>query len=228
MLVSLDDIHKAMEDTLDDAQLSRGERRALRMLLDERRIDPNDRALLRSRAFDLARGSADAIRTPKVLEWLEDILKVIDPIEAHEASIAEACFSPGDACLTRLLSLIGNAKTEIAVCVFTITDDRLAEALLGARKRDVTVRVISDDDKAFDPGSDVDLLKARGIEVRFDHGKQHMHHKFAVFDRRVLATGSYNWTRTAAEENYENLVVTDEPRLVAPFLAEFERLWTDI
>ena len=217
-----------MAATLEDSQLSRGERRALRMLLDERRIDSNDRALLRSRAFDLARASLDVMNGGKVLGWLEDVLKVIDPLEGHEASVAEAHFSPGEACLGCLLGLIAAAKEDILVCVFTITDDRLAQALVAARKRGPNVQVISDDDKAFDPGSDVDLLKARGIEVRFDHGKQHMHHKFAVFDRRVLATGSYNWTRTAADENYENLVVTDEPRLVAPFVREFERLWIEV
>ena len=226
--MSLDEISRAMEETLDDAVLSRGERRALKMLLDDKHVEANDRALLRSRAFELARGSYDPVRSNKVLRWLEDILKVIDPIEDHEASIAEAHFSPGDACLTRLLTLIEKAKHDMQVCVFTITDDRLSRALIDARKRGVAIRVISDDDKAFDPGSDVDLLKSKGIEVRFDHGKQHMHHKFVVFDKRVLATGSYNWTRTAASENYENIVITDEPRLVAPFVIEFERLWVEI
>jgi phosphatidylserine/phosphatidylglycerophosphate/cardiolipin synthase-like enzyme len=53
----------------------------------------------------------------------------------------------------------------------------------------------------------------------------HMHHKFAVFDAARLLNGSYNWTRGAADTNYENLVDTADPRLVAAFAAEFERLW---
>ena len=40
-------------------------------------------------------------------------------------------------------------------------------------------------------------------------------------------TGSYNWTRSAAEHNRENLAVTDDRRLVAAFSEEFERLWTE-
>lgn len=46
-------------------------------------------------------------------------------------------------------------------------------------------------------------------------------------DRRLLVTGSYNWTRSAAERNRENLAVTDDWRLVAAFGEEFERLWTE-
>ena len=77
---------------------------------------------------------------------------------------------------------------------------------------------------SLDLGSDVMRLSDAGIEVRFDVDPNHMHHKFALFDRRLLVTGSYNWTRGAAEGNYENIVVTDDPRLVKQFGKEFDRL----
>jgi phosphatidylserine/phosphatidylglycerophosphate/cardiolipin synthase-like enzyme len=52
-----------------------------------------------------------------------------------------------------------------------------------------------------------------------------MHHKFALFDRRTVAAGSYNWTRSAAEENHEDLIICNQPQLVAHFAAEFDHLW---
>ena len=52
-----------------------------------------------------------------------------------------------------------------------------------------------------------------------------MHHKFAVIDGSRLLNGSYNWTRGAAEVNFENVVDAAEAGLVAAFAAEFERLW---
>lgn len=52
-----------------------------------------------------------------------------------------------------------------------------------------------------------------------------MHHKFAVFDGGRLLAGSYNWTRGAANVNYEDLIDTTDSHLVAAFAAEFERLW---
>jgi len=54
-----------------------------------------------------------------------------------------------------------------------------------------------------------------------------MHHKFAIFDRRLVATGSYNWTQSAERANYENLVLLDDPDLVARFVREFQRLWRE-
>ena len=76
-----------------------------------------------------------------------------------------------------------------------------------------------------DLGSDVARLARSGVSVRFDHSDAHMHHKFAVFDRRLLLTGSFNWTRSASSENHENIVLTSDARLVGAFSREFEALW---
>ena len=112
------------------------------------------------------------------------------------------------------------------VCVFTITDDRIAACVLDAHRRGVKVRVITDNDKALDEGSDIGRIARAGIPVRQDLTEHHMHHKFAIFDRNVMLTGSYNWTRAAANFNAENVVVTNDPRLLAAFQAHYEELWT--
>ncbi|XP_068217058.1 uncharacterized protein zuc [Palaemon carinicauda] len=41
----------------------------------------------------------------------------------------------------------------------------------------------------------------------------------------VLMTGSFNWTWNAVISNYENVVVTNDHRLVAAYAKEFEKLW---
>jgi len=53
----------------------------------------------------------------------------------------------------------------------------------------------------------------------------HMHHKFAIMDETLL-TGSYNWTRSAAQRNYENILVTEERGLLREFTKEFDQLWS--
>ncbi len=90
------------------------------------------------------------------------------------------------------------------------------------------IRIITDDDKAGDLGSDVDRLASLGIETRQDRTDRHMHHKFAIFDQSTLLTGSYNWTRGAADRNLENFIVTADPRLLRAFSREFDRLWSQI
>ena len=55
-----------------------------------------------------------------------------------------------------------------------------------------------------------------------------MHHKFAIFDASLLLNGSYNWTRSAAENNEENFIITDQPVLISVFHQQFEKLWNSL
>ena len=124
-------------------------------------------------------------------------------------------------------ALIKNAKTSIDVCVFTISDDRIADALLIAHKSGIKLRIITDDDKASDRGSDVDRLASKGVKIKTDDSPSHMHHKYAIFDENILVNGSFNWTRSASMNNHENIVVTDDPECVVPFKEMFEKLWKE-
>lgn len=141
------------------------------------------------------------------------------------SSLAEVYWSPGDDCTDAIRTQIERASRSIDVCVFTITDDRLADAVLAAHRSGIRVRVLTDNDKAEDRGSDIGRFERAGIAVRVDHTEHHMHHKFAIFDGRIAITGSYNWTRSAARYNEEHVVVTDEPRLVKKLSRGFETLW---
>lgn len=49
--------------------------------------------------------------------------------------------------LCRLLQVLRSAQRTLDVCVFTITCDEIADALLQAHQRGVRVRVISDNDQ---------------------------------------------------------------------------------
>ena len=71
--------------------------------------------------------------------------------------------------------------------------------------------MVSDNEKAYDPGSDTLRFARAGVPVKIDDSPYHMHHKFALFDGDVLLTGSYNWTRGAADNNEENLILTIAP-----------------
>ena len=141
------------------------------------------------------------------------------------AVIADSYFSPGDDCRKQIIEYLARSGKKVDICVFTITDDRISRAIIDAHRRGVDVRIITDNEKALDRGSDVDRLARGGIPVRVDRTMYHMHHKFALFDGSLLLTGSYNWTRTAAESNEENFIVSSDPRFVVRFSQLFEDLW---
>jgi len=217
-----------LERSLDDRRLSRGERTVLKALLDEARPSKHDQQLLLHRAFELARQRDVDSRDDDLIDWLYDVVKQLRPVQGLHVSgsrVAEAWFLPDEGALERLVELIGHCRSSLDICVFTVTHRKLARAVELAHRRGLPIRLLTDDDKRYDRGSDVFSLQHAGIEVRTDHSDAHMHHKFAIFDRKLLATGSFNWTRSAVEENQENFLVTDDPVLVESYLGEFDRLW---
>ncbi|MDX9720298.1 MAG: phospholipase D-like domain-containing protein [Myxococcota bacterium] len=218
---------EALTRTLDDGRLSRAERKALLALLsDDGQRDEQSLVALRVRAFQLARAKLYDPRDTQLLNWLEDVIAL--SLAPHtQASQFEAYFSPGNECRDRIVGLINGARRAIDVAVFTISDDAIARALLDAQQRKVKLRIVSDDEKSQDLGSDIAQFERAGIAVRTDRSAGHMHHKFAIFDETQVLTGSYNWTRSAATQNEENIVVSDDPELREAFQAEFETLWRD-
>src|ERR1044071_6897683 len=113
----------------------------------------------------------------------------------------KAFFSPGESCRNAIINEIKNAKRQLKICVFTISDDQISRAILDAHQRRVSVTIITDNDKTHDMGSDIDMLSKSGILVKMDMSSNHMHHKFMIADERSVITGSYNWTSSAARFN---------------------------
>lgn len=224
-----------LRQTLADRKLSYPERSALARILEEERPDAQRTAALRSQAFALAREAVEDPRARELLAWVEDVVKLLHPVKPGATAVqarpgaasvhSEVLFAPYDDLPARVCRLFGAAEHTADLCVFTITDDRVSDEIRKAHRRGVRVRIISDNDKAGDLGSDVLALAQEGIAVRFDRTAAHMHHKFAVFDDAVLLNGSYNWTRSAASVNNENFVVTGERMLVDSFAKHFEKLW---
>lgn len=228
------EVKALFKSTLEDHQLSRSERNDIRALLDVIKGNEQKRALFRSYAFEEARqalGQADAGQRFQVLEWLEDTVKALHPAEnisgAARTQDATAWFSPDDDCVRKLTELFSAARGSVDVCVFTITDNRIAEAIEKAHRRRVQIRIITDDDKSMDAGSDVERLQRQGIPLRMDRTEHHMHHKFAIFDKAQLLNGSYNWTRSAALHNEENFLITSDSGLLKEYSRMFEKLWRD-
>ncbi|MDB5260849.1 MAG: hypothetical protein JWQ14_130 [Adhaeribacter sp.] len=143
-------------------------------------------------------------------------------------SINHAYFSPGDTCLNAIIAAIKSARQSVHICVFTISDDRITRTILQAHRSGIKVRVLTDNEKLYDKGSDIRELAQAGVAVRVDNTTNHMHHKFAVVDNQTILTGSYNWTRSAALYNHENLLVTSEKNIVSDFSREFDRLWAEM
>lgn len=209
--------------------LSRAEKATLADQLSAAHPDAAEVSVLRSQLFRQAEASINAQNMSEILRWLEDMMRLLERFnEAKSTATVEAWFSPEADCPGRIRSFLAEAKRTVDICVFTITDDRLTSSVLEAHARGVKVRIITDNDKAADLGSDADRFLAAGVQLRVDRTPYHMHHKFAIADANLLLNGSYNWTRGAAESNEENFVISNDRKLVSAFCSAFEKLWNDI
>ena len=139
----------------------------------------------------------------------------------------QIAFSPGPSCKQCIISTLREARTILNICVFTISDDFIKDTIKSAFDRGVEVRIITDNYKVSDEGSDIEELSLHGIPVRVDESENHMHHKFMVADDQITITGSYNWTRSAERYNQENIVWVKDPMFAKPFNQEFEKLWEE-
>jgi len=149
----------------------------------------------------------------------------IPKINLSGEKIAEALFFPNEGNIDKIIAYLDSCEKSLDVCVYTITDDRLTQQMVKLHRRGVKVRVITDDEKSVDIGSDIATLSHAGISVRMDQGSTYMHHKFAILDNLVLMTGSFNWTRAASQSNQENIIFSGEKTLVSAFVKEYNKLW---
>ncbi len=142
----------------------------------------------------------------------------------------EVYFSPNGGIRHRLLRAINHAKATIDLAIFDLTSGELAGALLAAKSRGVDIRIVTDARQARGKHSEIRLLLEKGIRIRLTRGNARgiMHHKFAIFDGKLLVTGSYNWTDGAERLNYENILVLDDSAIVKRYQVHFERLFNSV
>lgn len=225
--MDLDQIAGLLALSLEDHRLTRSERQEIATPLQE--LDESERLTVGRLAFTMVeRQLNDDEDAMNLLRWLERIMSALIQRQADTSGYVqppEAFFSPEDDCADHISQLIDNTLKSVDICVFTITDDRISNAVIDAHRRGVKVRIITDDDKAQDLGSDIDRFRKVRIPLRTDRSEYHMHHKFAIFDGRRILSGSYNWTRGASLNNQENIVLSSDPGLVRAFTRTFEKLW---
>ncbi len=220
----MDDLIAYLQASLQDEVFSRNEKRDFKTLLQGFSLDTQQTNFLRSKIFELANQKIDARNFQFIMEWVKMATSAIDQPQTVTIN-SGAFFSPGEACRNTITNQIDTAVKQLQICVFTISDDAISSKLIVAHKRGVAIKVITDNDKSMDDGSDIYELSRAGIAVKMDNTSNHMHHKFMIADQRTLITGSYNWTRSAARYNHENILLTHESGVVKSFSTEFDRLW---
>src|SRR5690349_13386165 len=96
----------------------------------------------------------------------------------------------------------------------------IVEALARAKGRGVDVRLIADKTTPCSRNSGVPLFVNAGIPIWIDAQPRIAHEKAMVIDEAAVLTGSYNWTRGAAE-NSEDLNLISSPTIATVYAAHW-------
>ena len=140
---------------------------------------------------------------------------------------SEAYFSPNGDVALNIIKTIDSTGSSIDLAIFDITSQDIGAALEKARKRGVSIRIIADSRQAKGSHSVVQPLIDAGFNIKIRHGKGRgiMHNKFAIFDGKLMVTGSYNWTHNAEQYNYENAIFISDPEIIKKYQREFDKIW---
>jgi phosphatidylserine/phosphatidylglycerophosphate/cardiolipin synthase-like enzyme len=116
-------------------------------------------------------------------------------------------FSPKGGCQEAIVQELAKARREILVQAYSFTADPLTYALVEAKKRGVQVDIVLDKSNEVERYSDLRIFIDQGLEPHVDHDHAIAHNKIIIIDKKVIITGSYNFTNQAENENAENVLI---------------------
>ena len=139
----------------------------------------------------------------------------------------EIYFSPDGNAASRIIKAIDVSTSTIDLAIFDLTSQDIKQAFDRAKNKGVKIRIIADSRQAKGAHSVIQSLLDEGFDIRIRHGKGRgiMHNKFAIFDGKLMVTGSYNWTESAEHYNYENSIFISDPETIKKYQQEFDKIW---
>ena len=141
-----------------------------------------------------------------------------------QGQIIGVWFSPKGGCTEAIVQQIDAAKEEVLVQAYNFTSQLIADALLRAHVRGVSVQAICDRTAAGQRGCVARDLEKAGIGVRIDAAHPIAHNKVIVLDDAVFITGSFNFS-DRAERNAENLLILRDADLADRYHRNWQTHW---
>lgn len=128
-----------------------------------------------------------------------------------------------------LVALMDKATKTLDVADYDFDLMNVAEAMARAKRRGVTVRMVTDTDTLTNKDAAVQAafkrVKDAGIPIVDDRRGAIMHHKFTVVDGTWVETGSWNYTDGDTYRLNNNLIILRSPQLAENYTAEFNKMF---
>jgi phosphatidylserine/phosphatidylglycerophosphate/cardiolipin synthase-like enzyme len=128
-----------------------------------------------------------------------------------------------------LIDVIDSSKQSLDIAIYRITHSDIINAIKTAKKRGGAVRIITDKTELKGKSQEeaLKILGSAGIPIKINKHSGLMHLKVTIADKKVVTTGSYNYSKAASAVNDEVLVVISDEAAAKTFTDQFERMWND-
>jgi phosphatidylserine/phosphatidylglycerophosphate/cardiolipin synthase-like enzyme len=140
----------------------------------------------------------------------------------------EVAFSPEGGSEALILKVIGAARRSVRIAAYSFTSPAVVRSLMDAKRRGVDVKVLVDDrgNRSQSSIAAMSLLAGAEIPLRVISAYAIHHDKYIVVDERHVQTGSFNYSRAAANTNSENVIaIWDNLAIAAKYLDHWENRW---
>ncbi len=171
-----------------------------------------------------------ARKSKSVIAQAVDAYESTNSYTVPAAGSVEVAFSPNEGSEHLVVKVIDSAKTELDLLSYSFTSVPVVEALVRARHRGVTVRLVADEkdnvkaDRSGKARAALGALVNAGADVRTIRVYPIHHDKVIIADRQTVELGSFNYSDAAARKNSENVLVNwSNPKLAEVYLKHFQR-----
>ncbi|MEW5958504.1 MAG: phospholipase D-like domain-containing protein [Chloroflexota bacterium] len=123
-----------------------------------------------------------------------------------------------------LIEVIDRAQHSLDIAIYELDLDKVADAVLAARRRGVNVRLVTDTDSLETDDALIRLAEA-GLPLAADERGPIMHNKFVVVDGQAVWTGSWNFTQNDTFRNNNHAIYIQSSQLARNYAAEFEEMF---
>jgi len=133
------------------------------------------------------------------------------------------CFTPGGDCTDDIVKVINSASKSLYIQTYSFTSPAITKAVIKAFRRGVNVFMLFDKTDIRGLGSKMPDIEAAGIPFLIDYQPHIAHNKVMIIDRKILITGSFNFTTSAQKHNAENVIIIFDQGVAKKYLKNFQK-----
>lgn len=139
-----------------------------------------------------------------------------------------------------IVNFINAAQKHLYIAVQEIDNAEIAQAIIDARKRKVTVKIVIENDylRSEKPHNDpwnpegkyeinrviYSAILRTAIHIRSDYNSSIFHQKFIIRDGEFVLTGSTNFTTTGVTKNLNHIVVIHDKNIAKIYGKEYREI----